>query len=82
MFLVENKRLKCQHLSPYISQFYEERPPQVTEIIPLAEMEQIMLKAALSRFGNSLEGKKKAAKALNISLATLYNKLKKYQSNR
>jgi len=44
-------------------------------------MEQIMLKAALDRHGDSLEGKKKAAQALNISLATLYNKLKKYRTS-
>jgi len=39
-----------------------------------------MLKLALTRYGETLEGKKKAAQALNISLATLYNKLKKYSS--
>lgn len=51
------------------------------EVMPINKMEQILLKQALSRYGSSVEGKKKAAKALNISLATLYNKLKKYQIN-
>lgn len=81
MFLVESKTLKRQHLSPYISQFNEGKSTQVAKIIPLDEMEQTMLKAALARYGESLEGKKKAAQALNISLATLYNKLKKYKSS-
>ncbi|KKM12554.1 Fis family transcriptional regulator [Clostridiales bacterium PH28_bin88] len=51
------------------------------EVMPLEKMEQLMLKAALTRYGATLEGKKKAAQALNISLATLYNKLRKYQAN-
>lgn len=33
---------------------------------------------ALSLYGNSYEGKKKVAKGLGISLATLYNKINKY----
>lgn len=39
------------------------------------ERQQIM--SVLEQFGNTLEGKKKAAKALGISLATLYNKIGK-----
>jgi len=53
----------------------------VSDVMPIDKMEQILLRQALMRFGYSVEGKKKAAKALNISLATLYNKLKKYQIN-
>lgn len=53
----------------------------VTDIVPIDKMEQIMLKHALAQYGYSVEGKKRAAKALNISLATLYNKLKKYHFN-
>ncbi len=41
------------------------------------KMEQRMLKLVLTRYGETLEGKKKAAQALNISLATLYNKYNK-----
>ncbi|MCR3923254.1 MAG: sigma 54-interacting transcriptional regulator, partial [Firmicutes bacterium] len=81
MAMVEGNTLKRQHLSPYISQFNEETMNSITKIMPLDKMEQIMLKAALARFGETLEGKKKAAQALNISLATLYNKLKKYKSS-
>lgn len=38
-----------------------------------------MIKKALEEYGISVEGKQKAAKALKISLATLYNKMKKYE---
>ncbi|MDO0824535.1 sigma 54-interacting transcriptional regulator [Desulfosporosinus nitroreducens] len=45
-------------------------------LIPIEEMEKQLIRMALERYGNSVEGKKQAAKALRISLATLYNKLK------
>lgn len=48
------------------------------DIIPLRRMEEILLRSALAKYGENLEGKKKAAEALHISLATLYNKLKRY----
>lgn len=51
----------------------------VSDIMPIEKMEQLLLRQALAKFGFSVEGKKRAARALNISLATLYNKLKKYQ---
>ncbi len=51
----------------------------ISDVIPIDKMEQILLRQALTKYGYSVEGKKKAAKALNISLATLYNKLKRYQ---
>lgn len=50
-------------------------------VMPLERMEEILLRSALKRHGFSLEGKKRAARALNISLATLYNKLKRYNIN-
>lgn len=77
---VDGEVIDQQHLSAYIGQFSPPSPVAVTEIMPLDKMEQMMLKAALARFGETLEGKKKAAQALNISLATLYNKLKKYNN--
>lgn len=53
---------------------------KVSNIKPMKEItrenEIIEIKKALLRYGNTVEGKKKAAKALGISLATLYNKLK------
>ena len=50
-------------------------------VMPLERMEEILLRGALERYGFSLEGKKRAARALNISLATLYNKVKRYNLN-
>lgn len=50
-----------------------------SDVIPMDRMEQVLLRQALTKYGYTVEGKKMAAKALNISLATLYNKLKKYQ---
>ncbi len=70
--------IEHHHLSPYIGRPGAREVASFDEIIPLDKMEQKMLKLALARYGETLEGKKKAARALNISLATLYNKLKKF----
>ncbi len=70
--------IEYHHLSPYIGRHSVQDAPAFDEIIPLDRMEEMMLKLAITRYGESLEGKKKAARALNISLATLYNKLKRY----
>lgn len=49
------------------------------ERIPtLEEIEKAAIEQALERYGWSEEGKKKAAKALGISRATIYRKLQKY----
>ncbi|MDK2822785.1 MAG: hypothetical protein PWQ67_1045 [Clostridia bacterium] len=60
------------HLKP-ISKFAND------EILSLEEMERQMIIRALHKYGYDLKGKKLAAKKLKISLATLYNKLDKYQ---
>jgi PAS domain S-box-containing protein len=80
MIAADNDVIARQHLTPYIGQSSHVNN-QYADIMPLDRMEQLMLKAALARYGETLEGKKKAARALNISLATLYNKLKKYKTN-
>jgi len=80
MVLSEGTVIKYQHLSPYVRRMGAREAADFNEVMPLDKMEEIMLKLALTRYGESLEGKKKAAQALNISLATLYNKLKKYSS--
>ncbi|MEL7655127.1 MAG: helix-turn-helix domain-containing protein, partial [Bacillota bacterium] len=51
------------------------------EPMALDELEKRMIRLALDRYGNSVEGKKRAAGVLNISLATLYNKLKTLEDN-
>ncbi|WP_026477197.1 sigma-54 interaction domain-containing protein [Alkaliphilus transvaalensis] len=42
----------------------------------IRETEMVEIKKAIDIFGDTVEGKKRAAEALGISLATLYNKLK------
>jgi len=73
---VEETTILPEHLSPYLS-WPVSGTSLFPDVVPLERMEQIMIKSALARYGDSLKGKKKAARALNISLATLYNKLKK-----
>ena len=80
MVVAEGQVIEYHHLSPYIGRFGVQERSAFNEIIPLDKMEEMMLKLALTHYGETLEGKKKAAQALNISLATLYNKLKKYSS--
>lgn len=80
MMVAEGSVIKYHHLIPYIGRLPVKEGPVIDQIIPLDKMEEMMLKLALTRYGETLEGKKKAAQVLNISLATLYNKLKKYSS--
>ncbi|AVX20646.1 MULTISPECIES: sigma 54-interacting transcriptional regulator [Carboxydocella] len=80
MVIADEDLITPKHLVQYLEPVSTTATlPIVEDLIPFDEMEKILLKKALERFGNSVEGKKMAAKALNISLATLYNKLKKYQ---
>lgn len=46
-------------------------------ILNLNEMERLMIGKAIGYYGDSLDGKKRAAQALGIDLTTLYRKLKK-----
>ena len=41
------------------------------------EAEHLEIDRAIAKYGNSMEGKRKAAKSLGISIASLYNKIKK-----
>lgn len=54
-------------------------PAAVQELIPIAEMEKRLIARGLEIFGSSLQGKKLTAKALGMSLASLYNKIREYQ---
>lgn len=65
-----------RHLMEYMGQMGD--PLHSCDVMPLDRMEEILLRSALNRYGYTLEGKKRAARALNISLATLYNKVKRY----
>ena len=57
----------------------KKRPGSVTR---LKELERQEIKKALELFGNGTEGKKKAARELGISLATLYRKLEEISQNK
>lgn len=46
--------------------------------LSLEEMEKRYIKKALSIYGDTKEGKEKAAEELGIGIATLYRKIKKY----
>lgn len=49
------------------------------DIVPLAKLEEQAIKQALERCGPSLEGKRRAAAELGISLSGLYKKLRQYE---
>ncbi|RTZ91028.1 MAG: sigma-54-dependent Fis family transcriptional regulator, partial [Deltaproteobacteria bacterium] len=52
--------------------------PKDGVILPLETLERQAITAALERFGKSTRGKRLAAKALKISIATLYRKIREY----
>ncbi len=65
----------------------EMKEPQTVNHLPeslykVNEVEEQLIIQALQRFGTSTEGKRKAAEALGISLATLYRKLEKMKRRR
>lgn len=62
--ILENKTDDCPRV---------QEPAQ--QDISLREMEQQRIRQALARYGDTTEGKKRAAKELGISLATLYRRL-------
>lgn len=49
------------------------------EIKTIDYMEKEAIEKAIKKFGNNTEGMKQVAKALNIGIATLYRKVKKYE---
>lgn len=75
--MAEGNEIKAEHLPINMKNNINENE----NILPLSEIvreaEQNYLKKVIEIYGDSVEGKKKAAKALNISLATLYNKLER-----
>ena len=75
----DSEILTLEHLPKCIRDYAEykaDKPIQpLSKIVDNAETESIKL--ALKKYGTSVEGKKAVAKALGISLASLYNKLKK-----
>ncbi len=72
----DDKLLTKKNLIQHLNQF-RISPERNIDLIPIDQMEEMLIRKAMAKYGNSVEGKRRAAQALNISLATLYNKLKK-----
>lgn len=79
MITANEEILNRRHFIPHINQARSSWKQDV-ELMTIDQMEKILIEKALAKFGTSAEGKRQAAQALNISLATLYNKLKKANS--
>lgn len=62
-----------KHLPPRLANSFEDK-----QIKTLAELEKEAIKNLLEKFGESSKDKVKIAKTLDISLATLYRKIKQY----
>lgn len=80
ILMAEGEWITEDLLLPYFNQL-KKRGKDKTGILPLEEMECKMIKMALEEYGTSVKGKQNTANALKISLATLYNKIKKYGIN-
>lgn len=76
MYSVEGDMLHVKDFASLIEIVNNADEINYREPMALDELEKHMIRLALERYGNSVEGKKRAASVLNISLATLYNKLK------
>ncbi|MCC8165411.1 MAG: sigma 54-interacting transcriptional regulator [Planctomycetes bacterium] len=50
--------------------------PVTAPIVPIARLEQEAIQNALRHFGDSADGKRRAAEALGIGIATLYRKIR------
>lgn len=73
---VETEVITSEHVISKLPVDFSEKIK--SRIMSLEEIERITILKTLNYFENSLNGKKKAAEALQISLGTLYNKMKKY----
>ena len=73
-----NDEITVMSLPEQIRRYTETLDPEnaPTLAFRIKKFEQEEIRRQIQYFGVTLEGKKKAAKVLGISLATLYNKLK------
>ncbi len=75
MLTSQDEYLTADSLKPYLVGCTNNNS---IDIMPIDKMEKILIIKALETYGMSMTGKRQAASTLNISLATLYNKIKKY----
>ena len=73
--LKNHEVISIEHLP---SKILVSRKPDTEIKITLDDVERQLIEEYLNTYGLSLEGKKKAAEKLGISIATLYRKIKKY----
>jgi transcriptional regulator with PAS, ATPase and Fis domain len=78
-FLMSDDLITLEHLPARIAGGSRDHIERSHDVLPLdvslRAHEEKMIRIALSRFGSTLEGKRKASRALGISLSTLYHKL-------
>jgi PAS domain S-box-containing protein len=78
-FLMSDDLITLEHLPTRIAGGSRDHIESSHDILPLdvslRAHEEKMIRMALSRFGSTLKGKRRASRALGISLSTLYNKL-------
>lgn len=77
MVTMEEEVITKKNLGMHTNQFKITHERDV-DLVPIDQMEEIMIKKAVAKYGSTVEGKRHASQVLNISLATLYNKLKRY----
>jgi PAS domain S-box-containing protein len=79
-FLMSDEIITPEHLPSRLVNGIRDNSESYHEILSLEDSlkayEEKMIRIALSRFGTTLKGKRKASHALGISLSTLYSKLK------
>ncbi|NLI13736.1 sigma 54-interacting transcriptional regulator [Pelotomaculum propionicicum] len=76
MVTMDEEIINKKNLSQQMNQFRISHDRDI-ELITIDQMEEMLIRKAVAKFGNTVEGKRRASQALNISLATLYNKLKR-----
>lgn len=75
--MMDGNEIKINHLPTRIQYSQRDFEIKIDKLsYKIQEVEKQEINKALKLFGNDIEGKKNAANALGISLATLYNKLK------
>lgn len=78
---MENSTYICMDSIPPKIKAIKKRPSNTNDIITIAAMEEMLIKNTLKLYNPDVEGKRMVAKALGISLATLYRKMKLYNIN-
>ncbi|MDF2616606.1 MAG: sigma54 specific transcriptional regulator, Fis family [Sedimentibacter sp.] len=75
--MMDGNEIKVSHLPTRIQYTLKNDEIKVDRLSnKIQELEKLEINKALKFYGNDIDGKRNAAKALGISLATLYNKLK------